>query len=393
MHLATTERRSTDVASGPPEEALEGLRVLFVCTSLKTGGAERQWLTLIPGLKGLGIDSCVLALRAEGPVADALRASDIKVAAAAIRHRFDVARILATVRDTGYGCQDVIVTRSIDAHVIGAAIARRLRAAHVATEHTHYDLLPLRRHQRLLYRLVAPHIDAAVAVSGTQLPLLEALGYRRHVLTVIPNGIVPPSVSRTRESVRRSLGLSNDDVVFTAIASLRPEKRLDIFVNAVARAHQADPRIRGLVVGGGPEYEHLHRLCASTAGSVLLLGERSDIGDLLIASDAGCLTSAHEALPLSLLEAASHALPLVATDVGGTSEVVKTDETGYLVGEATVEAVRDALLSISADPTHAATLGERAQATQASTFSADAMIARYARLLRAVACEPVTISS
>jgi len=357
------------------------MNVLFVCTSLKLGGAERQWSSLVPSLIERGIDASVLALKEEGPVADELRAAGVRVECAHVRSRYDLRRLQAAARriDTTL---DAVVTRSIDAHVVGGFIARRSAAAHVATEHTHYDLLPLRRHQRALYRFAAPRVDAAVAVSPTQLHVLHSIGYPRSALEVIPNGVDAPAVTQSREVMRASLGLASSDIVFSLVAVLRPEKRADIFVDAVVQAHRYDPRVRGLVTGDGPDSARVSELCAASGRVVIALGARSDVGNVLAASDAACLTSNSEAFPLSLLEAASLGLPLVATDVGGVREIVRPGETGTLVPAGDAARFADALLAVASDMEAARASGGRARVLQRTQFAGAAMANAYEDLLR-----------
>lgn len=360
------------------------MRLLFVCPRLAIGGAERQWGLLVPALVERGFHASVLALQEEGPVAEELRRHDVLVMCANVQNRYDVRGLHRALR-LADGDFNIIVTRSIDAHVVGSVIARRTHAVHVTVEHSHYDLLPLRPHQRILYRLVTRRAEAAVAVASSQLPVLEELGYPRSALRVIPNGVPVPQTTRSPAETRALLGLSGGDFVIAQVAMLRPEKRADIFVESVVRAHRNDPRIRGLVVGDGSEGDRVRALCAKTAGAVIAVGARSDIADVFAAVDAACLTSVGEALPLSLLEAAALGRPLVATDVGGTRDLVRTNETGYLLPVNDVQAISDAIGALAANPEHAAALGRRAQDLQRKRFSAEAMFEAYEQLLRSLA--------
>lgn len=360
------------------------MKVLFVCPRLAIGGAERQWEVLLPALVERGFHVTVLALQQEGPIAEELRCHGVSVMCANVQNRYDVRGLHRALR-LADGDLDVIVTRSIDAHVVGSVIARRTHAAHVTVEHSHYDLLPLRPHQRILYRLVTRRAEAAVAVASSQLPVLERLGYPRSALRVIPNGVPVPQTTRSPAETRALLGLSGSDFVIAQVAMLRPEKRVDIFVESVTHAHRSDPRIRGLVVGDGTEGDRVRALCARTAGAVVAIGTRSDIADVFAAADAACLTSIGEVLPLSLLEAAALGRPLVATDVGGTRDLVRTNETGYLVPVNDVQAISAAISALAADPEHAAALGRGAQDLQRKHFSAKAMFEAYEQLLRSLA--------
>jgi len=105
------------------------------------------------------------------------------------------------------------------------------------------------------------------------------------------------------------------------------------------------------------------------------------VPDLLAACDALCLLSEAEALPISILEAMAVGLPVVTTDVGGTTDAVVHAETGLVVapGEGA-----GALARLAAQPEWARELGRRGRARQREHFSGEAMVEGYARALAEV---------
>jgi glycosyltransferase involved in cell wall biosynthesis len=358
------------------------LRALFVCPGLGLGGAERQWASLLPALADSGFDVCVLALNDEGPFADDLRRAGIDVRCARMRSRFDLRGLRRSL--AAYGCDfDVVVTRSVNAHVVGAVLARGSGAAHVATEHSQYDLLPLRAHQRLLVRHTARRIDAAICVTAAQIPALVRLGYPRSRITVIANAVRPQELAptRTREETRRVLGVSADSFLALMLGGLRPEKQPLVFVEAVVRAHAREPRVRGVLVGDGTERASVDRACGASSGAVRAIGTRRDIGDVLLAADAVCLTSRSEALPLALLEALAVGRPIVASPIGGVPGIVLDGENGELVACGDVDAFSDALVRLARDQEPAARMAERARRLEGAEFAFSHMVAGYAGVL------------
>lgn len=279
---------------------------------------------------------------------------------------------------------DLVVSQSFGGQVAAHAIARRAGAPHVTTEH-HGRGLPRRGHERAVLRLLAPHVTAAVAVSPAQVPDLVAVGYRRQAIRVIPNGIAGLAVAKAREDVRCELGLRDDAFVAVLAATLRPEKRADVFVDAVVRASTEDGRIVGLVAGDGPELPRTEDLARATGGAVRVLGHRTDLVDVLGAADALCLSSDAEALPMVILEAMALGKPVVSTDVGGIRDAVEDEETGLLVGPGDVGTIANALLRLAGDPDLAARLGARGKAIQGARFDDRRMIDDYARLFESVA--------
>ena len=161
------------------------------------------------------------------------------------------------------------------------------------------------------------------------------------------------------------------------VAGLRPEKRVDLFIEAVAAARRENPAIRGYVAGDGPERERLERL--APAGGVELLGARRDVLELIRAADAICLPSEAEALPMSILEAMALERPVVATDVGGTAEEVVNGETGHLVPAGDAGPIRRALLELAGDRERAREMGAAGRRRQRERFTGDAMVDGYLR--------------
>jgi glycosyltransferase involved in cell wall biosynthesis len=362
------------------------MRLLFVAPDMHRGGAERQWATLIPALAARGAEVRLLCLNDEGPLFDDLAAAGIPATCVHLGGRADV-RALRRALVEAEARPGAVVTRGVSPQLVGEAIARRAGAAHVLNEHTPLtadgELLPLRPHQLTLTRLVAPRVDRVIAVTGRQAEPLSRRGYRPERIVTVPNGLFEADVpvQAERDATRRRLGLSDGEFAVLCVANLRPEKGAEGFVEAVSDARGQVPRLRGLLAGDGPQREELERLVAGREG-VQLLGSRGDVPDLLAACDALCLLSEAEALPISILEAMALGLPVVTTDVGGTTDAVAHAETGLVVapGEGA-----GALARLAAQPEWARQLGERGRVRQRERFSGEAMVDGYARALAEVA--------
>jgi glycosyltransferase involved in cell wall biosynthesis len=350
-------------------------RVLFVCSSLIVGGAERQLSILIPRL-GTRFETRVLTLVDEGPFFNELQAAGIPATCVRMRRRTDVAGWRSALRHASFH-PHLVVTQSIDADVIGNVIAWRSRARHVTTEHAGPGA-PSRPHQEVLRRLVARRVDATIAVSAAQIPRLVRLGYRPETMRVIPNGVPVPRPRRARDTVRARLGIDDESFVAILVATLRPEKRGELFVAALREANAQDGRIRGIIAGGGSELARIRNLAGSD-GVVKVLGQRQDVPDLLAAADVACLTSRAEGVPIGLLEAMALAKPIVATDVGGVSEVVQPGSNGVLVRTSNPADFAAALLDLARDRALAHRLGERGRRRHRELFDVDRMIDEYAR--------------
>jgi glycosyltransferase involved in cell wall biosynthesis len=234
----------------------------------------------------------------------------------------------------------------------------------------------------MIVRMFASDVAATTAVTPSQIEFIRELGFDERRTHVIPNGVAPTSPRKTREETRNGLGVGAGEFAAVLIASLRPEKRIDLFVQAIAAARRTDPRIRGLIAGDGPELETLRALCEASDGAVGMLGLRPDTADVIEASDVVCLTSDAEALPLVLLEAMAGGRPVVATNVGGVRDAVIDGETGRLVSPGDVAGFSAALVELAADRELAKRLGEAGRRRQEELFTVDRMVDAHYELFR-----------
>jgi glycosyltransferase involved in cell wall biosynthesis len=360
---------------------MNGGRLLFLWPTLAVGGAERQLATLAPALRDRGFEPVVAAINKAGRYFDELRETGIPTHFVGMRSRYDL-HAMRRVFDLRVPKPDVVFTTSVNAQVLGHVIARRSGAPHVTVEHGGAGL-SLSRHRRALVRLIATRADAVVAVSETQIRALRAFGYRPDRIRVIPNGISRLRPTRTRADVRAQLGLAESHFVALLLASLRPEKRADIFVDAVAGAHREDPDVRGVVAGGGSELAAT-RARVEGVEAVSVLGEREDVADLISACDVVCLSSIAEGLPVAVIEAMSLARPVLASAVGGVTEAVSHGETGLLVEPGSPLPLARGLLELARDRSRAASMGLNGRERYEQRYTAGQMAAAYESLIRSL---------
>lgn len=354
-------------------------RLLVVCPSLEVGGAERQLSVLIPALGTRGFEPSVVTIRERGRFFDELSAAGVSIRFLEVRTRFDQRGIRRALAAVGTW-PDIVMSQSLDAQLVGWLIARRADAPHLTVHHGGPDLVSS-LHRRWLTRFVASRVDRVIAVSESQRAHLVGAGFPAARIAVVANGVDEPPATRSRADVRSELGFDADDFVAVLAATLRPEKRASVFLDAVTRANDTDPSIRGIVAGQGPDLRAITAK-ASGQGVVKVLGERSDLGDLIAASDVVCLTSDAEAAPMVILEAMALAKPVIATAVGGIPEVVVHERTGLLTPVDRGQSLATALVTLSANRATATAMGAAGRARYEARFSAESMADHYATALR-----------
>ncbi len=206
-------------------------------------------------------------------------------------------------------------------------------------------------------------------------------------IDVIHNFFEPRPVRRTREEVRRELGIGAEAMLLHA-SNLRPLKRIDLLLEAVARIRPRDSFKLVILAGAdfSPFEPEVRRLGLSDR--VVVREQVGEIEDYLQAADLGVFTSEIESFCLSILEAMCFGCPSVATAVGGVPEVVESGRSGILVPAGDADAVARAAESLIADPALRAKLGAAARTRAREHFSADAIVSQYVELYRRVCGTP-----
>jgi L-malate glycosyltransferase len=208
------------------------------------------------------------------------------------------------------------------------------------------------------------------------------LGFDRPI-DVVHNYFEPRPPRRTRDQVRHELGVIDEAVVLHS-SNLRPVKRVDLLLEAVARVHPRES-VRLVVLAGedfSPFAGEVRRL--GLEGRVLVLERVPDIEEYLQAADLGLFASDSESFCLSILEAMCFGCPSVATRVGGIPEVVEDGVSGILVAPGDADGLALAIKTLISDPTRRAAMGEAARRRARERFSADVIVPLYEALYRRV---------
>ena len=231
------------------------------------------------------------------------------------------------------------------------------------------------------------HSDAVTTVSAfLKTETQRVLGFDGP-LEVIHNFFTPRPPGRSREEVRRELGLGNEVLLFHS-SNLRPLKRIGLLLETVALIRPREA-FKLLILAGGdfaPFAKEVRRL--GLEDRVIVREKVADIEDYLQAAELGVFTSETESFCLSILEAMFFGCPSVARRVGGIPEVVVDNETGVLVDSATADVLARAIEGLIADPARRLALGQAAQLRARNYFSAAVIVPQYEKLYARV-CQGV----
>ncbi len=209
------------------------------------------------------------------------------------------------------------------------------------------------------------------------------IGIERDI-DVIPNFFDPRPASRNRAAVRSELGLRPDQKLVLHLSNLRPVKRIDVLLRALAQVPQRE-RFKVVMLAGGSlsPYQSLVRQLG-LQDTVVWRESVSVVEDYLQAADVGCFTSDSESFCLSILEAANFGCPSVSTRVGGIPEVMEHEASALLVPAGDAEATAQALDRLLSDDVLRERLGAAAKQRARDAFSTERIVPEYEALYRRV---------
>jgi L-malate glycosyltransferase len=225
------------------------------------------------------------------------------------------------------------------------------------------------------------HSDAVTAVSESlRQQTIETFALTRTV-EVIPNFFTPTAPTRSREEVRRDLGLAGEFLLLH-MSNLRPSKRIDLLLRIIAKMKQRD-RVRLLILAGSsfaPCEPLLDEL--GIRQNVIVRTAAEPVENYLQAADAGLYTSEIESFGLSILETMFFAKPIIAFRVGGVPEVV--GDAGSLHRFGDIDAMAKTVDELIESPEQAREIGEAGRKRASAEFTAKRAVPRYEAVYRRV---------
>jgi len=321
-------------------------RVTFVITSLFKGGAETQLVRLAAGMADRGWPVKIVTLMDLNDFVNVLGERDIQVESLGIpRGRYDPLSLPRLVRILRRQKPEIVCTFMYHANVLGRVAARMAGVPTVVS-----SIRNAMFGGRIADRLMAMTDRlATLTTTNSELAakaLLERRVARPERLTVIRNAVdlsPPGTVEESRdELIGSTLGSS---WLWFSVGRLEPQKAHEVTIKALARLRAEGVDAHLAIAGAGALKDELLELCSALglSGNVSMLDYRKDIGALMAVSDGLVLASRWEGLPNAILEACVAGLPVVATSVGGVTEIIEHERTGFVVRPDDVGALADAM--------------------------------------------------
>ena len=281
-------------------------------------------------------------------------------------------------------------------HATAAVLAREflppeLQPRVVATLHgTDTMLLGRDPAYRPVIRHALVHSDAITTVSRFLREETLRLIETGHDIDVVPNFFTPGAPTRSREAVRRELGVTEEEALIIHVSNLRAVKRIDLLLQTAARIRPRES-FKLLIVAGddfSPFVNEVKRL--HLEDKIVVREKVTSVEDYFAAADLGLFTSEYESFCLSILEAMTFGCPSVSTAAGGIPEVIEDGVSGILCPFGDVDGLARAVGDLIADPAKRHRLGEAARKRAATHFPADQVVPAYLNVYRQALRAPAT---
>jgi len=362
------------------------IRLAYVIKSMEVGGSQTHLIQVLRLLDRSRFDPVLYCLTGEGVLLDAAGALGVAIHAPSASASFKglglMRRVAALARALRRDRIDIVHNYLLRANLVGSISARMARVPVVLCSKRGC-------HWRRGFELVGARIGNALADSV--MVNAEAVrefvhgneGCPREKMAVIPSGVdtdrfrpLPPAPFKAR------LGLQEDRPIVGVITRMRVRKGVEEFIRAIGEVRQTRPEVHGVIVGEVSLDETLQDLVRSLhlENHLSLLGRRGDMPEVLSAFDVFVLSSHDEGMSNAILEAMAMEKPVVATDVGGTCEVVRHGHSGLLVPPKDPHALAVAISDLLEQPARAQEMGRLGRRIVADGFSAHAMVRRMEQL-------------
>jgi glycosyltransferase involved in cell wall biosynthesis len=348
------------------------IKVAHVVGQMAVGGMEKLLVEFARHADRSRFELSFVSLGERGPVAAEIEALGWPVVAMGEASGFRPSMIFALAGLFRRGRVDVVHTHNGRPLMYGGPAAR-VAGARASIHTRHGQQHGASRRELARFRLATRLVDRVVCVSADAMRLAAARGVAVEKLRPVVNGV---------DLTRFGYAGPRADGPAVMIGRLSPEKDAQNLVRAVALVVAEERRFRLQVAGDGVCMATLVALTRELGltDHVAFLGEVKDVAALLASASMFVLPSLTEGISLTLLEAMARGLPVVATRVGGTPEVVEDGTSGLLVAAQSPAELSQAMLRVYRQPHRARLMGLAAHHRASALFDVRRMVAEYEEL-------------
>lgn len=369
---------------------IKKINLMQVMLTLDVGGAETFVVNLLKNINREIFNVSVCCIWKGGPLENELRKIDIPVYIMNKREGIDwsIFNKLKNIFKTNH--IDVINTHHLGPLIyalIPAKIAKVKKIIH--TEHSFKYFIKKRRYfwyAKILFK----HVTKIIGVCDDITEYIKNNINKDSSKTLtIKNGIDVKkfNVIKTKEEIlkiKSRLNLKKDSFIIGMVGRLDAVKNHKMTLKNFQKISLDNQNINLLIIGSGPEEKNIKQIIFNLKiqDKVILLGERTDISELLSIIDIFLLPSLSEGLSIALLEAMSSKKAIIASNVGGNIEIIKNNSNGLLFNLNSEEDFISTLLRLINNAELRHELGLKAFETVRGHFSLNCMVRKYENLYK-----------
>jgi glycosyltransferase involved in cell wall biosynthesis len=359
------------------------VRIAFCITDLDPGGAERALVQLVTRLDRTTWEPYVFCLSKRGRLADELDRSGVPtvcLGARGIRRAPIVFRLSKLLKH--------LQPQVLQTYLYHANIAGRFAGHWAGIKHIVSGIRVAEKRSKLRLRIDRysdRYVERHVCVSRAVAQFSQSVGrLPTDKIVVIHNGVDAERYANAEPADLTQFQIAPGGQTVLFVGRLDLQKSPFVLLKAVQGILQAHSDVHLLFVGDGPQRAKLEDWvhARGLGTNIHFAGWRDDVASIMRACQCLALPSSWEGMPNVVLEAMAAGLPVVATDVEGTSEVIKNHLTGLLVPPDSPRELASMLTLVLTDIARAQSLGAAAQVLVMEDFTWEQAVARYDRLYR-----------
>ncbi len=367
------------------------IRVVHCISNFQIGGTELNMVRTLERLDRREFSLSVIALTDEGPLRGRVIKAGIPVSqvsfaklgpAGLVMQAAKLVRTFVAMQPDVVHCHDRYSNALVapSARLAGVPLVISSRRWWTAMSHRRYRIA-----NQIAYRLSHKILANSPAVARL---MIESEGVPASRIVIVPNfvddGAFEELTADAISAAKHRFGIPEASRVITAVAILRPEKRLDLLIEAVQKLRHLTPAVHLLIVGSGPCEAALRQKAAA-----LTIEDRVHFAGFLASppnphqfGDMSVLCSQHEGFPNSIVEAMAAGKAVVATRVGGIPDAVEDGRTGILVPPGSAKDLAISIDRVLADDPLRDSMGRAAKITAREKYGARAVIDQLQTLYR-----------
>lgn len=357
-------------------------KILHLIESSEAGGAETIYANIIRSLNKHKYVS-IAGISGNGLwLTEILKDIELKIIRLVREKPFDLNFLHNLIHLVRRENVNLIHSHMFTMNFYGALSSMMTRTPLICTMHdTYYDLS--KRKRILMYKFISAIAKSIVTVSHDMHTTVNDRISRKKNIKCILNGVdVKRFESKTKEKLRRSRDIPHGEFIIINVGNLYKVKNHLLLVYIAKRLTDVIPNFKLIIIGEGTARDDIEGKIRelSLQEKVVLLGLRKDVSEWLSLADVSVLPSRSEGLSISLLEAMSHGLPVIASNAGGNKDVIVKDKNGILVEDFGIYTYSEEILRLYQNPWLREYLGKNARSTVEEKFGAKRMVKQYEAL-------------